>query len=474
MSPGRRTNILGSSEKSSLDSIPRFVKIVIPILFIAIPLYFWFSSRPKTTKTEPAAITGTSILLASPGRVEGLEETIALGAAADGVVKAVHVTAGQHVAAGDVLAEIDCDDLKAEIEQAKAEAESARQSRVRLIRGHRDEERAAAAQNTAAAQSTLEQAKEHFERIDSLYQKDAVARDLFEETKRDYEVAQANYAMYRATQDLIDAPPLPEEVAKADADVASAEKNISATTEKLRKCWVRAPFSGTVLKVMARVGEAYSTLLPRPLFSFANDSARRVRAEVDEWDIGKVKPGQRAIVTADGFPGRRFEGRVVELAHVMGRKSVLSGDPAEKADRDVLEVTVGLDPSAKVLPVGLRITAQFLNSIEKTGISDNLGDSAPTGSGGPPQPEADSKTSVNAPLLPKGTIRIQVAAMEDQSGALAMAEVLQIKKFPAFVIPPGRDKYYHVQVGPYPDEKSAAIAQRLLKAQGFESILKKH
>ena len=59
---------------------------------------------------------------------------------------------------------------------------------------------------------------------------------------------------YRATQDLIDADALPEEKAKADADVAAAEKNVRVDMEKLQKCDVRAPFSGTVLKIMARVG----------------------------------------------------------------------------------------------------------------------------------------------------------------------------------------------------------------------------
>ena len=157
----------------------------------------------------------------------------------------------------------------------------------------------------------------------------------------------------------MESEPLPEEKSRADADVTAAEKNVSIAMEKFRKCTIRAPISGRILKIMARVGEPYSTLLPRPLFSLANDSVRRVRAEVDEWDVGKVRLGQRTIVSADGFPGRRFEGRVIELGHTMGRKSVLSGDPAEKADRDVLEVIIELDQSAKELPVGLRVTVQY-------------------------------------------------------------------------------------------------------------------
>jgi multidrug resistance efflux pump len=195
--------------------------------------------------------------------------------------------------------------------------------------------------------------------MDTLYQKEVIPRDLFEQAKRDYEVAQANYQSSRADQALVESKLLPEEKARADAEVTAAEENVRVATEKLQKCTVRAPISGTVLRIMARVGESYSTLSPRPLFSLADDSIRRVRAEVDERDVGKVKLGQRAIISADGFPGRRFDGRVIELSQVMGRKSVLSGDPAEKADRDILEVIIELDQSAKELPIGLRVTAQY-------------------------------------------------------------------------------------------------------------------
>lgn len=327
--------------------------------FVVILALFWFSRRQTPAQAEQKAVTGSLVLLASPGRVEGNGETISLGAATDGLVEAVLVTDGQEVTEGTVLALIGCDDLKAEIDQAEAEAKSVQQARLRLLRGHRNEERKAAAQKTAAAHAVLNQTQEHLKRMDSLYQKEVIPRDLFEQAKRDYEVAQANYQSSRDDQALVEAKPLPEETSKADADVTAAEKNVSVAMEKLKKCTIRAPISGTVLRIMARVGESYSTLLSRPLFSLADDSVRRVRAEVDEWDVGKVKLGQRTIVSADGFPGRQFDGRVIELGHVMGRKTVLSGDPTEKADRDILEVIIELDQSAKELPVGLRVTAQF-------------------------------------------------------------------------------------------------------------------
>lgn len=87
-----------------------------------------------------------------------------------------------------------------------------------------------------------------------------------------------------------------------------------------------------------------------------------------------------------------------------------------------------------------------------------------------PSPPA---SSTSGQLIPKGAIMVQVAAVKSQGDALALAQALQQKKFPAFVIPPGADKFYRVQVGPYADAKSAAAAQSDLEAKGFKSIIKR-
>jgi DedD protein len=76
-------------------------------------------------------------------------------------------------------------------------------------------------------------------------------------------------------------------------------------------------------------------------------------------------------------------------------------------------------------------------------------------------------------LIPKGAIMLQVAAVLHQDDALALAQALQQKKFPAFVIPPGADKYYRVQVGPYQDNQTASNVRKDLEAKGFKSIIKR-
>jgi DedD protein len=88
------------------------------------------------------------------------------------------------------------------------------------------------------------------------------------------------------------------------------------------------------------------------------------------------------------------------------------------------------------------------------------------------KPEKGS--SGNQPLLAqKGAIMLQVAAVLHQDDALALAQALQQKKFPAIVVPPGADKYFRVQVGPYPDNQAATKARQDLEDKGFKSIIKR-
>ncbi|HZP33549.1 MAG TPA: SPOR domain-containing protein [Candidatus Acidoferrales bacterium] len=81
--------------------------------------------------------------------------------------------------------------------------------------------------------------------------------------------------------------------------------------------------------------------------------------------------------------------------------------------------------------------------------------------------------SVSPPVIPSGAAVLQIAAMARQADAVSLAQALQQKKFPAFVLPPGADRYYRVQVGPYSDAKSADLAKHKLESQGFKAIIRR-
>jgi cell division septation protein DedD len=101
----------------------------------------------------------------------------------------------------------------------------------------------------------------------------------------------------------------------------------------------------------------------------------------------------------------------------------------------------------------------------------------PAASNTRPQPAPSSgkppSNSTNAPLIPRGAILLQVAALTKESDALEMAGALQKKRFPAFVVPPSGDHFYRVQVGPYADVKSAEAVRKALENEGFKSIVKR-
>src|SRR5437899_184374 len=79
--------------------------------------------------------------------------------------------------------------------------------------------------------------------------------------------------------------------------------------------------------------------------------------------------------------------------------------------------------------------------------------------------------SANAPAVSSG-YTLQVAALTRESDALDLARRLQAKKFPASVLSPQGDKFFRVQVGPYPDQKSADAARKGLEAAGFKAFVK--
>ena len=301
------------------------------------------------------------IVLACPGRVEGQSEVINVGAGADGVLTAVLVQEGQQVKAGEVIALIDCREIESQIDEARALAERARQNRLRLLRGSRPEERRKAADETAVAEAQFKQAQLQHQRIAQLFKSAVVSKEELDKTARDLAVAEATLHATKNQETLVNAPPLPEELARADSEVALADGQARTAKARLDKCTVKAPLSGTILRTFLKSGESVSTVFPQPIISLADTSQIRVRAEVDERDVGRVYLGQSVIIMADAYPDKKFAGKVSRVGAAMGRKRVRTGDPAEKSDRDVLEVLIDLDETVTYLVVGYRTSVQFLN-----------------------------------------------------------------------------------------------------------------
>ncbi|HXI91690.1 MAG TPA: efflux RND transporter periplasmic adaptor subunit [Blastocatellia bacterium] len=343
--------------------------VAIMVLSLLVSVFVFASYSRLGMKASDASLdankeanheTAPEVVLACPGRVEGASEVINVGAGADGVIAEIRVFEGQAVRAGEVLAVIDRRDLIADLSSAHAQAEVARQARARIVRGSRDEERRQAEAEVSAVEATLRQSQLRYDRYEKLCRQGVISEDQRDESKKNLDVAEANLRAAVKHKELVDAPPLPEELERADAEVRAADERMRSVTERLEKVSVKAPISGTVLKTFMRPGETFSTFTPQPILSMADISSLRVRAEVDERDIGRTQVGQRVMVQSDSFQGGKLMGTVKSIGSQMGRKKVRTGDPAEKADRDILEVLIDLDEKDRALVVGLRVTARFL------------------------------------------------------------------------------------------------------------------
>ena len=77
------------------------------------------------------------------------------------------------------------------------------------------------------------------------------------------------------------------------------------------------------------------------------------------------------------------------------------------------------------------------------------------------------------PFLPPSATVVQVEATVRQADAFALAQTLQRRNIPAFVVIPKNDHFYRVQVGPYADVRSAKIVRQQLEKRGFEPIIKR-
>ena len=83
-----------------------------------------------------------------------------------------------------------------------------------------------------------------------------------------------------------------------------------------------------------------------------------------------------------------------------------------------------------------------------------------------------AKTNAGPILGSMGGINLQVAALTKESDAMVLANTLRKQNFPTFVQPPREDKYYHVLVGPYADQKAVDNAKKGLELAGFKAIVK--
>ncbi|MBF0481799.1 MAG: efflux RND transporter periplasmic adaptor subunit [Desulfovibrionaceae bacterium] len=309
---------------------------------------------PAAAGVESATPGPGVVWVAAPGKIEPVSEEMRLGFDIPGKLADVLVEEGDAVAKGQVLAALDNADIVARVAQAEADLALKTAAYDKVVSGARDMERREARALLDEAEAVLVNAKSEYAHRAELLRRKAISVEEADRAEREYLVALKRATQARERFHLIDDPARREDVAAAAADLADARGKLDEARAYLEKSKIRSPIDGVVLRKHRRAGEMVSVNFDSPVVTVGDIASLRVRADVDEKDVDKVRLGQKAYMTADAYGARRFGGKVMRIAKILGRKNVRTDDPAEKSDTKILEVLIDLD-GKEPLPVGLRM-----------------------------------------------------------------------------------------------------------------------
>ena len=333
-------------------------------------------------KTEQKTLAGKTV--AAPGVVEAISEEIEVGAEIAGKLRSVPVEEGDEVVKGQTIAVLENSDFEAQIRTARANIETLRSSRetararieqsiadrTRIANGARTEERREARADYERTLPNVENARRELERRRKLHQTGDVSREELERAANAFENARKQSALVKEKYNVVNADARADDLARADAasrlaeanarefdaSISEAETRVRTAEASLAKTIVRAPISGTILRKRLKDGESVSPENQTGIVTIADTSRLRVRVDLDETDVAKVRENQTAFVTADAFDEQKFAARVVKIGRILGRKNFRTERPTEKVDAKILEVLLELNPD-QTLPLGLRVDA---------------------------------------------------------------------------------------------------------------------
>jgi len=335
----------------------------------AILLLVGFAAASSTMSghAEQALSSSTKLVsqhrvAAAPGVVEPNSKEREISAQIVGVIKEFKVEENDEVTAGQVIAVIDNAEQSARVASAQAQLALRQAELDRILHGARGEELREAKAALSEADAGLKYARRDYERRLPLAKRGVSPQAVLDQAKANLDASEARRTVAAERLAQLETGARPEDIDAARARLRLAEAELASAKAMFDKTFIRSPVAGTVLRRTHEVGETVTNVPPTAVAIVGDLRGLKVRAEVDETDIGKVTPDQRVEVVSDAYPGRKFQGRVSWVSFRMGSKIVQTGRPADRVDTKVLQVLIDLDEDAK-LPVGLRVDAYLFGEL---------------------------------------------------------------------------------------------------------------
>lgn len=226
---------------------------------------------------------------------------------ASGIVKKLLVEAGDRVKKGQLLAQLDKEEIQAEVAQSQAELQAADAS---LKGAEADYERA----KVDAEGPDVPPLKRAYERAQGMAKEGVVSESALDDAEKNYtmalnkqNVAKAQLVVLRAKE------------AQSQATVAQDRAHLKQLEEQLSYTDIESPLDGVVLSRDVEMGDAVSSILvlgssATLVMTLGDTSEVYVKGKVDESDIGKVYLGQPARIKVESFKDKTFVGKVTRIS----------------------------------------------------------------------------------------------------------------------------------------------------------------
>jgi HlyD family secretion protein len=266
------------------------------------------SSGTKIDPTKLAKVERGDLVksVVATGKVEPITK-VEIKSKASGIVKKLYIEAGDHVKAGQVLADLDRVEMVAQVRQSEAQLQS---SEATLNSAEADLARS----KVDAEGVDVPMTKRAYERARSMAKQGVVSQSALDDAEKNFELA-TNKQHVAQAQVLVNAA----KVVQARADVRRAEATLSQLREQLSYTTIVAPIDGIVLSRDVEVGDAVSSILvlgssATLVMTLGDTREVYVKGKVDESDIGKVYLGQPARIRVESFKDKTFEGKVTRIS----------------------------------------------------------------------------------------------------------------------------------------------------------------
>ena len=304
----------------------RLAALIALLVVVAAGGAWWLHAQRQERQRQAAPAALLPRRIAALGRIEPLDGVVKLSvpsSLANDPVSRILVKDGEQVRKGQPLAILES---AASLEQAVRQSEAAIATAERRI----------TSQDSVIEKSRaqLAQAEVELRRYSSLYASGASSAE-----ERDRRQTLASTTRANLDQALSDRATLAAELEEKKADLARNRSERAKAT-------ILAPFSGTVFKVYAHPGDKVGD---DGILDIGDSSRMGVIAEVYQTDRPGIALGQKAVISAEGFPGKQMGGTVVEIARQVSRQTVFTGEAGENLDRRVVEVKIGLGPEATAI-----------------------------------------------------------------------------------------------------------------------------